>query len=108
MKIPTPIAAVGSGLGTTAVGMPWPIVVLCVCANMVPSVLDYLAHRYRTRRQFDFADKLLETTSSLPVRNRAELTRDLTQVVAQNSCTTSPAGPDGPAPTPLTVLDNPP
>ncbi|MFF8024767.1 hypothetical protein ACFZDJ_27430 [Streptomyces sp. NPDC007896] len=88
--------------------MPWPIVVLCVLASVVPSVLGYLTNQYQTRRQFDFADKLLEATSRIPARDRADLARHLAQVVAQGPRATSLADSDGPAPTAPTVPGTPP
>ncbi|MFE2737980.1 hypothetical protein [Streptomyces sp. NPDC059349] len=86
--------------------MPWPIVVLCVLASVVPSVLGYLANQCQTPRRFDFADKLLEATSTIPARDRVELARHLAQVVTQR--VTSLADSDGPAPTAPTVPNTPP
>ncbi|MCX4648013.1 MULTISPECIES: hypothetical protein [unclassified Streptomyces] len=108
MKIPTPITAFASGFSTTAASMPWPIVILCVLASVVPSVLGYLANQYQTRRQFDFADKLLEATNTIPARDRVELTRHLAQVATQGLHATSLADSDGPAPTAPTVPGTPP
>jgi len=107
VKIPTLITTSGVGIGTTAVGLPALIVVLCVLASVVPSVLDYLADRDQRRRQFDFANRLLGAMCELPERDRVALGCHLAQALDQSPRPPSPADPSSPVPPGPTVCGTP-
>ncbi|CAM5392841.1 hypothetical protein SHIRM173S_09228 [Streptomyces hirsutus] len=68
-----------ASLGAAFASLPVQAVVARVLAMLIPSVLEYAAHRYETRRRFDFANALLDSRGALPEPHRVALSCHLAQ-----------------------------
>ncbi|WP_157869505.1 hypothetical protein, partial [Streptomyces hirsutus] len=78
-------------MGTAFASLPVQAVVACVLAMLIPSVLEYAAHRYETRRRFDFANALLDSRGALPEPDRVALSCHLAQALFHGTAPPSPS-----------------